>query len=342
MTNNSHKNNQTLISTPGQFPAVRMRRNRRSEAMRRLVRENEIMPHHLILPAFVEEGLTERSPVGSMKGVYRETEQSITKLAKEAQDAGLGAIMLFGVSRNKDHTGSDSMREGGLLDRMIKRVKDATPDLLVMADLCFCEYTDHGHCGPLSSCGTSVNNDATIENIGRQAVIAANAGADILAPSGMMDGQIGAIRKALDAAGHENAPILAYAAKYASNYYGPFRDAAGCSLSGGDRKTYQMDPANADEALREVALDITEGADMLMVKPGLPYLDICYRVKQEFKMPTFAYNVSGEYAMLKMAAEAGCLDYDKALLEMLMSFRRAGIDGVLTYAAIEAARLLQK
>jgi len=330
------------VSAPGQFPAVRMRRSRGSEAMRRLVRENDLLPRHMILPVFVEEGLSERTPVGSMPGVFRETEQSVAAVAKAVHDAGLGAIMLFGVSRNKDHTGSDSMRAGGLLDRMVKRVKDAAPDLLVMADLCFCEYTDHGHCGPLSSCGTTVDNDATIENIGRQAVVAANAGADILAPSGMMDGQVGAIRAALDAAGHADRPILAYAAKFASCFYGPFRDAAGCSLQGGDRKAYQMDPANGDEALRETALDIAEGADMVMVKPGLPYLDIIWRVKQEFKLPTFAYNVSGEYAMLKYAAQAGCLDYDKALLEMLMSFRRAGSDGILTYAALDAARLLAK
>lgn len=332
----------TESAAPGQFPAVRMRRNRGSEAMRRLVRENDLLPRHMILPVFVEEGLTERTPVGSMPGVFRETEQSVAAAAKAVHDAGLGAVMLFGVSRNKDHTGSDSMRAGGLLDRMVKRVKDAAPDLLVMADLCFCEYTDHGHCGPLSPCGTTVDNDATIENIGRQAVIAANAGADILAPSGMMDGQVGAIRSALDAAGHEDKPILAYAAKFASCFYGPFRDAAGCSLKGGDRKAYQMDPANGDEALRETALDIAEGADMVMVKPGLPYLDIIWRVKQEFSLPTFAYNVSGEYAMLKYAAQAGCLDYDKALLEMLMSFRRAGTDGILTYAALDAARLLAK
>jgi porphobilinogen synthase len=293
----------------------------------------------MILPVFVEEGLSERAPVGSMQGVFRETEQSVGAIARQVQDAGLGAIMLFGVSHNKDNTGSDSMRSGGLLDRMIKRVKDAVPDVPVMADLCFCEYTDHGHCGPLTPCGT-VDNDATIANIGRQAVVAADAGADILAPSGMMDGQVSAIRAALDEAGHQSKPILAYAAKFASCFYGPFRDAAGCSLQKGDRKTYQMDPANGDEALREVALDIAEGADMVMVKPGLPYLDIIWRVKQEFRLPTFAYNVSGEYAMLKCAAAAGCLDYDKALLEMLLSFRRAGADGILTYAALDAVRLL--
>ncbi|HEY8963262.1 MAG TPA: porphobilinogen synthase, partial [Alphaproteobacteria bacterium] len=250
------------------FPGTRMRRNRGSEGIRRLVRENVIEPQHMILPLFVEEELNERTPIKSMPGVYRETESSIGAIAREAQQAGLGAIMLFGVSHHKDHTGSDSMRAGGLLDRMVKRVKDTTPELVVMADLCFCEYTDHGHCGPVHE--GHVDNDATIENIGKQAVVAARAGADIVAPSGMMDGQVGAIRSALDAEGFINTPILAYAAKYASNFYGPFREAAGCSLKGGDRKTYQMDPANGDEALREVALDIEEGADMIMVKPGLP------------------------------------------------------------------------
>ncbi len=317
-----------------------MRRTRVSENMRRIVRETSLAPEHMTLPIFVEECLDERTPVSSMPGVYRETEKSLEAIVRQATKQNIGAIMLFGVSRNKDHNGSDSMRKGGLLDRMIKRAKDVSPDLLVMADLCFCEYTDHGHCGPLTDCG-HVDNDATLGNIGQQAVIAADAGADILAPSGMMDGQVGAIRAALDSSGHQNAPILAYAAKYASVFYGPFRQAAGCSLQKGDRKTYQMDPANSDEAMREVAADIDEGADMIMVKPGLPYLDIISRVKREFAMPTFAYNVSGEYAMLKYAAEAGALDYDKAVMEMMMCFRRAGADGILTYAALDVARMLQ-
>ncbi len=321
------------------FPQKRMRRNRASEAMRTLVRENTLHASNLILPLFVEENLAERTALKSMPGVYRETEKSIADMCRQAYDAGLGAVMLFGVSHNKDHTGSDSMREGGLLDRMIRAAKAAAPDLIVMADLCFCEYTDHGHCGPLDDHG-HVKNDETIENIGRQAVIAACAGCDIVAPSGMMDGQVASIRAALDEAGFENLPIMAYAAKYASSFYGPFREAAGCSLQKGDRKTYQMDPANGDEALREVALDIEEGADMVMVKPGLPYLDIVWRVKDTFRMPTFAYNISGEYAMLKFAAQAGALDYDKAVMEMLMCFRRAGADGILTYAALDAAKIL--
>ena len=334
------RNNQE-IKTPSLNMPTRMRRLRISENMRRMVRETSLAPEHLTLPVFVEEGLDERTAVSSMPGVFRETEKSLEAVIKQATELNIGSVMLFGVSRNKDHTGSDSMRKGGLLDRMIKRAKDISPELLIMADLCFCEYTDHGHCGPLTDCG-HVDNDATLENIAQQAIIAADAGADILAPSGMMDGQVAAIRTGLDSAGHQTAPILAYAAKYASVFYGPFRQAAGCLLQQGDRKTYQMDPANSDEAMREVALDIEEGADMVMVKPGLPYLDIISRVKREYAMPTFAYNVSGEYAMLKYAAQAGALDYDKAVMEMMMCFRRAGADGILTYAALDVAEKLNK
>ncbi|PJB70570.1 MAG: porphobilinogen synthase [Alphaproteobacteria bacterium CG_4_9_14_3_um_filter_47_13] len=322
------------------FPRTRMRRGRRTAGIRTLLRETTLEPRHLILPVFVEETLEERTPINAMPGVFRETETSVVTRAKEAEKAGLGALMLFGVSHHKDHEGHDSMISGGLLDRMVGNVRAACPDLVIMADLCFCEYTDHGHCGPLTSEGT-VDNDATLENIARQAIIAARAGADILAPSGMMDGQVAAIRNGLDKEGFEDRAILAYAAKYASHFYGPFRDAAGCSLKKGDRKTYQMDPANGDEALREVALDIQEGADMVMVKPGLPYLDILWRIKQEFAMPTFAYNVSGEYAMLRFAAQAGVLDYENVMMETLTSFRRAGADGILTYSALDAAKILQ-
>ena len=331
------KNNKTTTSSA--FPSVRMRRGRRNQAMRDLLRETVLEPQNLILPVFVDEALDNRTEVSSMPGVFRETENSVVDIAKHAQQLGLGAIILFGVSHNKDNIGSDSMKAGGLLDRMVSKVRDACPDLLIIADLCFCEYTDHGHCGPLCETGI-VDNDATIENIGKQAIIAAQAGADIVAPSGMMDGQVLSIRQALDQSGYKDTAIMAYAAKFASNFYGPFRDAAGCSLQKGDRKTYQMDPANGEEALREVALDLQEGADMVMVKPGLPYLDIIWRVKDTFKVPTFAYNVSGEYAMLRFAAQAGALDYNAALLEMLISFKRAGSDGILSYGAIEAAEIL--
>ncbi len=320
-------------------PLMRMRRLRTSEGMRALVRENTLTAADLILPLFVEEDITERQPINSMPGVFRETEKSVAAAVREAQNAGVKSVMLFGVSHHKDDHGTDSLKPDGLMARMIRNVKDACPDMIVIADACFCEYTDHGHCGPLDERGY-VMNDLTLENLAVQAVIAADAGADIIAPSGMMDGMVAAIRAGLDDNGHENIPILSYAAKYASAFYGPFRDAAGCALKNGDRKTHQMDPANSDEALREVAIDLNEGADMVMVKPGLPYLDIVHRVKTEFRVPTFAYNVSGEYAMLKFAAQAGVLDYDRVLMEMLISFKRAGADGILTYAAVDAARKL--
>lgn len=319
---------------------TRMRRGRKTENMRNMLRETYVTPHDLILPIFVEEHLDERTPLDSMPGVYRETEQSLVKLLKEAESHHIPGVILFGVSHNKDHSGSDSMKPGGLLDRMIRRAKDACPDLVVMADVCFCEYTDHGHCGPLTESG-HVDNDQTLENIALQACIAAEAGADIIAPSGMMDGQVAMIRHALDQSGQEDVAIMAYAAKFASAFYGPFRTAAGCALQQGqDRKTYQMEPGNAREALREVELDISEGADMVMIKPGMSYMDIIYQVKQTFSMPTFAYHVSGEYAMLKAAAQNGWIDYDKILMELLTSFKRAGADGILTYASLDAARLI--
>jgi porphobilinogen synthase len=324
----------------------RMRRLRRSEGLRDLVRETHLSVNDLIYPLFVEENIKEPVPISSLPGVLRHTEKTIGKKVKEASSHGLNSFMLFGVSHNKDSEGSDSLNETGLLYRMIDRVKQDNPDSCIIADICFCEYTDHGHCGPLDMDG-DVDNDRTLENLARQAQIAAGAGADVIAPSGMMDGMVSAIRSGLDEGGFTHIPIMAYSAKFASSYYGPFRDAAGCSLGAykrakKDRKTYQMDPANALEALRETALDIEEGADMVMVKPGLPYLDILYQIKQRFEMPTFAYNVSGEYAMLKFAAEAGVLDYESAAMEMLLSFKRAGADGILTYVAEDAAMWLQK
>lgn len=321
--------------------ATRMRRLRVSDNMRRMVRENAVTKDDMILPLFVEENTQERTAMGSLPGVWRETERSLGAKMKEAEKAGVPAVMLFGVSHNKDDEGRDSMSPDGLMARMIKRAKDSAPDVMVIADLCFCEYTDHGHCGPLTDSG-SVNNDATLENLARQALVVAEAGADIVAPSGMMDGAVEAIRTALEQNGHQDVALMAYAAKFASCFYGPFRDAAGCSLKKGDRKTYQMDPANGREALREVALDIEEGADMVMVKPGLPYLDVIKDVKDTFQMPTFAYHVSGEYAMLKFAAEAGALDYNNALMETMMSFKRAGADGILTYAALDVIKQLEK
>ncbi|HNQ91932.1 MAG TPA: porphobilinogen synthase [Alphaproteobacteria bacterium] len=327
----------------------RPRRLRSSDAMRRLVRENALSTDDFIYPIFVDEALSEPVEVSSMPGVFRQSEKSLSDLLKKVEAAKVPAVMLFGVSAHKDHEGTDSFKKGGLMDRMVKRAKDTCPDLVIMADACFCEYTDHGHCGPLDYVHNDVDNDRTIANIARQAVIAAEAGADVIAPSGMMDGQVGAIREALDQTGNERTAILAYAAKYASGFYGPFRDAAGCSLGHtegskipSNRKTYQMDPANAEEALREVALDIEQGADMVMVKPGLAYLDILYQVKQAFGMPTFVYNVSGEYAMIKAAARNGWLNEEIAMMEMLLAFKRAGADGIITYAALDAAGYLSR
>lgn len=326
-------------------PLIRMRRLRTSPAMRALVQENALSVDDLIYPIFVEENAKERTAIASLPGVFRETESSLAGAVQEAAELGIKAIILFGVSHNKDALGSDSLNDNGLLARMIRAAKAAAPDMLVIADACFCEYTDHGHCGPLKH--GDVDNDATLENLGKQAVTAARAGADIIAPSGMMDGMVAAIRAALDEAGFTDRAILSYAVKYASCFYGPFRDAAGCSLGAypdapKNRKTYQMNPANAMEGLREAALDVDEGADMLMIKPGLPYLDMVQRVKHEFQMPTFAYQVSGEFAMLKAASANGWLGYDDALMESLLSFKRAGADAILTYGALDAARLLNK
>lgn len=325
----------------------RLRRLRKSDAIRSLLQENHLNPQDFIYPVFVEENLHEPIAIPSLPGIMRQTEDSLKTVAKNVKDHDVPAMMLFGVSHNKDHSGTDSLKPDGLMARMIDRVKQASPETLVIADGCFCEYTDHGHCGPLDEDG-DVNNDRTLENLSRQAVIAAQAGADIIAPSGMMDGMVLTIRDSLDRNGYSNIPILSYAAKFASAFYGPFRDAAGCSLGDAkshnarsDRKTYQMNPANAREAMREVEADIMEGADMVMVKPGLPYLDIIRQIRDTYDHPLAAYHVSGEYAMLKAAAEKGWLDNDTALMETLMSFKRAGADMIVTYAALDAVKLLR-
>lgn len=324
------------------YPHVRMRRLRGMDALRDMVREHHVRVEDLVYPLFVEEDVHERLPIPSMPGVFRETEKSLEIAVKNAAAAGLKSIMLFGVSHHKDHTGSDSCDPNGLLARMIDRAKQTAPDMVVIADACFCEYTDHGHCGPLNDRG-DVDNDRTVEHIAMQAVIAAEAGADMIAPSGMMDGQVAAIRHALDVTGFNHIPIMAYAAKFASVFYGPFRDAAGCALGKSmqkvrtDRKTYQMDPANAREALREAALDEAEGADMLMIKPGMPYLDVLANLRRETRLPLAVYQVSGEYAMMKFAAAAGALNYEQAMMESLLAFKRAGADLILTYGAQDAA-----
>lgn len=317
------------------FPTMRMRRLRSSPVMRDLLQENTVTLNDLIYPIFVEEELDDFAPVESMPGVFRIPEKKLDTAIKEIAGAGIRSVMLFGVSHHKDDVGSDSWNRDGLMARMIKRTKDAAPDLLTISDTCFCEYTTHGHCGVIH--GNDVHNDHTIENLGKQAVVAAEAGADMIAPSSMMDGQVVAIRTALDGAGLGNIPIMAYSSKFASAFYGPFRAAAGCDLQG-DRKAYQMNPLNGREALRESDLDELEGADMLMVKPAMPYLDVLTKIRQRSLLPLAAYQVSGEYAMIKFAAQAGAIDEDRVVRESLGAIKRAGADLILTYFAMDIAR----
>jgi porphobilinogen synthase len=317
------------------FPAQRLRRLRRTENLRRLVRETRLSTDDLVLPLFACPGRGVRQPVASMPGVFRTSVDEIAKDAEKAAKAGLPAVIIFGIPDKKDAQGSEAWAPEGVSQRAIRAVKKAAPDLVVIADTCFCEYTDHGHCGPLKD--GRVDNDAALAGLGLTAAAQAEAGADIIAPSGMMDGMVTAIRQALDKAGRAETAILSYAAKYASGFYGPFREAADCAPKSGDRRGYQMDPANGDEALREVRLDVDEGADMVMVKPALPYLDIVRRVKTEFGLPTAAYCVSGEYAMIEAAAAKGWLERERVVMETLTCIRRAGADFILTYWAIEAA-----
>ncbi|MDE1900265.1 MAG: porphobilinogen synthase [Alphaproteobacteria bacterium] len=321
--------------TSENFPSVRMRRLRKTPALRDLVRENTVTMSDLILPIFVEEDIDAPLPISSMPGVVRIPEKDLAAEIKAIQADGVKAVMMFGVSHHKDATGSDSWKSDGLLSRMIKRAKDAAPDMVVMADTCFCEYTDHGHCGVVDH--GHVDNDATLENLAMQAVCSARAGADVIAPSAMMDGQIAVLRQGLDEAGFTDTPIMAYSSKFASAFYGPFRAAAGCELKG-DRKTYQMDPFNGREALRESLLDESEGADFLMVKPGLPYLDVLARVREHTLLPLAVYQVSGEYAMIKFAAAAGALDEKRVVRETLGAFKRAGADLILSYFARDIGR----
>jgi len=317
------------------FPATRLRRLRKSETVRRLVRETAVSLDDLIYPVFVEEGIEKPQPIKSMPGISRIPEKKLAAEIKAIQSEGIRAVMLFGVSHKKDNTGSDSWKSGGLIARMIKRAKDAAPELIVISDTCFCEYTTHGHCGVVED--GLVANDATIANLARQAVTAVAAGADMIAPSSMMDGQVKAIREALDEAGHIEVPIMSYSSKFASAFYSPFRAAAGCDLKG-DRNSYQMDPMNGREALRESLIDEAEGADILMVKPALPYLDVLARLRERTLLPLAAYQVSGEYAMIKFAAAAGALDEKRAVRETLGAIKRAGADIILTYFARDIAR----
>lgn len=330
-------------TTPtGAYPQTRMRRNRRFDWSRRMIRENALTPDDFIWPVFVCEGRDSTETIPTMPGVVRYSADRLPAAVGEAKSLGIPAIAIFPAvdPAAKTPGAEEAWNPDNLVCRSIRSVKDAHPDIGVICDVALDPFNSDGHDGIVRE--GHVVNDETVEALCRQALVQVEAGCDVIAPSDMMDGRVGAIRRALDGSGHEHTLIMSYAAKYASGFYGPFRDAIDSSgfLAGAGKDTYQMDPANTDEALREVALDIDEGADMVMVKPGLPYLDIIWRVKQRFGVPTFAYNVSGEYAALRLAANAGALDYDKVMMEVLTSFKRAGCDGVLTYFAIDAARRL--
>lgn len=332
------------------FPTVRLRRLRLNPTLRRMVRETELSPADFIFPIFVRHGRGLRQPIHSMPGQFQLTVDQLGDEAKEIASLGIPAVILFGIPSYKDATGSDNYSPDGIIPQAIRAIKDAAPELVVISDMCFCEYTDHGHCGIINQPGDGyyrpglptgyMLNDPTLELLGRASVVHAQAGADIIAPSGMLDGMVGAIRAALDAAGFEYVSIMSYAAKYASAFYGPFREAAESPPRFGDRSQYQMDPANRREAIREVALDVAEGTDILLVKPALPYLDVLSAVRQRFNLPVAAYQVSGEYAMLQAAGANGWLDLRRCALESLTAIKRAGADMILTYFARDAARWL--
>ena len=322
-----------------EFPSYRPRRLRRNERLRSLVRETALSADHLIYPLFVGPGKDSAQPVASMPGVAQLSIDRAVKECEEVNALGIPAVILFGIPERKDSVGSEAYVDGGVVQRAIRAIKERAPELLVITDVCLCEYTDHGHCGVIKD--GDVDNDRTVELLVKEALSHAQSGADIVAPSDMMDGRVGAIRKALDQNGFEQIAIMAYAAKYASGFYAPFRDAAESTPQFGDRRSYQMDPANADEALREVEMDIREGADIIMVKPAMTYLDIVYRVKQKFGYPVAAYNVSGEYSMIKAAAKNGWIEERRIVLELMLSIKRAGADMILTYFAKDIARELR-
>ena len=320
-------------------PITRHRRLRRTPQLRALVRESRLQAEDLILPIFVDEGVDEAVPIPSMPGVSRVPEKGLAREIEALARDGVRSVLLFGISHHKDADGSDTMAPDGLMARMTRVAKAAAPELVVITDNCFCEYTDHGHCGVVEAGGGAlhVQNDRTLLNLTRQCIVAADAGVDMVAPSAMMDGQIAAIRAGLDGAGHAEVPIMSYSSKFASAFYGPFRAAAGCDLQG-DRMEYQMDPMNGREALRESATDEAEGADLLMVKPGMPYLDVLARIRDRTDLPLAVYQVSGEYAMLKFAALAGALDEERVVREALGAFKRAGADLVISYFARDVIR----
>ena len=318
------------------YPSYRPRRLRRTDALRRLVRETTLAPSQFILPLFVRSGEGIRQPVESMPGVDQTSVDEILRDARDAASLGVSGVLLFGIPDTKDATGSEAWSDDAPVQRAIRALKSELPELVVITDVCLCEYTEHGHCGVLRD--GDVDNDATLELLAREAVSHARAGADVIAPSDMMDGRVAAIRAALDENGFANTPILSYAAKFAGPFYGPFRDAAESTPQFGDRRSYQMDSGNSDEAMREVLLDIEEGADMVMVKPAGPFLDIIYRVKSETGYPVVAYQVSGEFAMIQAAAERGWVDRERVMMDSLLAIRRAGADVIITYFAREAAR----
>jgi len=320
------------------FPTLRMRRLRGSEPMRRLVRETRLDPAQFILPLFVCPGERVRREISAMPGNYQMSVDEVVRECEEVKSLGIGGIILFGLPETKDETASGAYADDGIVQRALRAIKRATPGLLALTDVCNCEYTSHGHCGKIVN--GDVDNDETLKWLAATAVSHAGAGADIVAPSDMMDGRVGAIRKALDGAGFTNTPILSYAAKFASVFYGPFREAAESTPQFGDRRSYQMDPANGREAMREIELDLEEGADMIMVKPAMPYLDLIWQARQRFDLPLGAYQVSGEYSMILAAGRNGWIDCERAMMESLISIRRAGADFILTYFAKPAARLL--
>ncbi len=332
------------------FPAMRPRRMRLSSTLRRMVRETTLSPADFIYPLFVRHGRSQRVAIGSMPGQFQFSVDQLAGEAKAIAAAGIPSVILFGIPASKDAAGSDNYNPQGIVPQAIRAIKDAAPELVVISDMCFCEYTDHGHCGIINTAGDAhyhahlpegyLLNDPTRELLARASAVHAAAGADIIAPSGMVDGMVAAIRAGLDGEGFDHVAIMSYAVKYASGFYGPFRDAAESPPSFGDRSQYQMDPANRREALKEAALDVAEGADMLIVKPGMPYLDILSAVRESFPLPLAAYQVSGEYAMLQAAAANGWLDLRRCALESLIAFKRAGADMILTYFAPEAARWL--
>ena len=322
------------------YPFYRPRRLRKSALLRKMVRETVLRTDDLVLPLFAVHGRGVREPISSMPGQARLSIDELLRECKDAASMGIPAVLLFGLPQEKDPRGSEAYAEDGIIQQAVRAVKETIPDLLVITDVCLCEYTSHGHCGIVED--GRVRNDPTVDLIARTAVSHAEAGADIVAPSDMMDGRVGAIRESLDEAGYEETPIMAYSAKYASAFYGPFREAAGSTPQFGDRRAYQMDPANGLEAMREVALDVDEGADIVMVKPALPYLDIISRVKSDFGLPVAAYSVSGEYAMIRAAGQLGWLDEERAIMEALTSIRRAGADIIITYFAKDAARLIEQ